>query len=277
MTLIIDNYDSFTYNLYQILSEISPEPVTVVRNDAVTVEKIEAMTPSRIVISPGPGVPEDAGVSVEAIRRFAGRLPILGVCLGHQSIGCAFGGKIKGAKRIVHGKVEEIFLDGKGLFRNLPSPASFTRYHSLVLDPESVPEELEVTATSKDGEIMGVRHKRHLVEGIQFHPESIASEHGRKILKNFLSYRKEPFPATATLTKLMRGEDLDAVEAEGFMEELTEGDLDKSQIAAFLVCLTMKGVTPGELAALAAVLRRKKKNVPCSTLVLDTCGTRPSS
>lgn len=273
MTLIIDNYDSFTYNLYQILSEISSEPVRVVRNDKAGVAEIEAMAPDRIVISPGPGTPAEAGVSVDAIRRFAGKLPILGVCLGHQSIGCAFGGKIRQASRIVHGKVEDITLDGKGLFRNLPSPAPFTRYHSLVLDRENVPEELEVTAVSRDGEVMGVRHRKFLVEGIQFHPESVASLHGRRLLKNFLDYRREPFAATAVLGKLIAGRDLDPAEAEGFMEELTEGNLDKAQIAAFLSCFTMKGATPEELAALASVLRRKKKTVSCSRLVLDTCGT----
>ncbi len=273
MTLIIDNYDSFTYNLFQILSEISEEPVRVVRNDRITAAEIEAMAPSRIVISPGPGTPDDGGVSVEAIRRFAGKIPILGVCLGHQCIGYAFGGKIISAKRIVHGKVEEIALDGRGLFRNLPPSAAFTRYHSLVVDEDSVPAELEVTARSRDGEIMGLRHKTLLVEGIQFHPESIASEYGRRLLSNFLTYRREPFASTQTLAKLMAGSDLTVGEAEGFMEELTEGNLDKSQVAAFLTCMTMKGVTAEELAALASVLKRKKKTVPCSRLVLDTCGT----
>ena len=273
MTLIIDNYDSFTYNLYQILSEISEEPVRVVRNDRITLAEIEAMAPSRIVISPGPGTPDDGGVSVEAIRKFAGKVPILGVCLGHQCIGYAFGGKIISAKRIVHGKVEEIALDGRGLFRNLPPSAAFTRYHSLVVDGESFPAELEVTARSRDGEIMGLRHKTLLVEGIQFHPESIASEYGRRVLSNFLSYRREAFASTQTLAKLMAGRDLAVEEAGGFMEELTEGNLDKSQVAAFLTCMTMKGVTAEELAALASILKRKKKTVPCSRLVLDTCGT----
>jgi anthranilate synthase/phosphoribosyltransferase len=273
MTLIIDNYDSFTYNLYQILCEISEEPVRVVRNDRITVAEIETMAPSRIVISPGPGTPVDAGVSVEAIRKFGGSVPILGVCLGHQCIGYAFGGKIVTAKRIVHGKVEEISLDGRGLFRNLPPTAAFTRYHSLVLDPKSVSVELEVTARSRDGEIMGLRHTKHCIEGIQFHPESVASEQGRRVLANFLSYRRQPFASVPILSKLMQGRDLSAEEAAGFMEELTDGSLETAQIAAFLTCLTMKGVTPEELAALASVLKRKKKTVPCSRLVLDTCGT----
>ncbi len=273
MTLIIDNYDSFTYNLYQILSEISEEPVKVVRNDRITTAEIAEMKPARIVISPGPGTPDDAGVSVEAVKTFSGKIPILGVCLGHQVIAHAFGGKIVRAARIVHGKVEQISLDGRGLFRNLPAAAAFTRYHSLVVDPATVPAELEVTARSTDGEIMGLRHTSLLVEGIQFHPESIASELGRRILKNFLSYRRDAFAAVTALGKVMRGGNLDAREAEGFMEELTEGNLEKTQIAAFLVSLTMKGVSPEELASLASVLRRKKKGVPCSRLVLDTCGT----
>jgi anthranilate synthase/phosphoribosyltransferase len=273
MTLIIDNYDSFTYNLYQILSEISPGPVRVVRNDRITLEEIEGMRPERIVISPGPGRPEEAGISVPVIQRFAGKVPILGVCLGHQAIGHAFGAAIRGARRIVHGKVEEITLDGKGLFRNLPSPASFTRYHSLAIDRDTVPEELEVSALSRDGEVMGVRHKRHAVEGIQFHPESVASEHGRRLLSNFLSYRREPFAAGPALGNLIGGRDLGAPDAEAFMEELTEGNLENAQIGAFLTCLTMKGVTSEELAALAGVLKRKKKTVPCTRMVLDTCGT----
>jgi anthranilate synthase/phosphoribosyltransferase len=273
MTLIIDNYDSFTYNLYQILSEISPGPVRVVRNDRVTLEEIQAMKPDRLVVSPGPGRPEKAGISEAAILAFAGRIPILGVCLGHQAIGHAFGGTIRGARRIVHGKAEEMTMDGRGLFRNIPTPASFTRYHSLVIDRDNLPGELEVTATSRDGEIMGVRHRSYPLEGIQFHPESIASEHGRRLLANFLSYRREPFAAGASLGRLMAGKDLGASDSEAFMEELTDGNLDAAQIGAFLTCLTMKGVTPEELAALAGVLRRKKRPVPCSRMVLDTCGT----
>ncbi|MEW5818043.1 MAG: gamma-glutamyl-gamma-aminobutyrate hydrolase family protein, partial [Spirochaetota bacterium] len=234
MLLLIDNYDSFTYNIYQYLSELTQDQITVIRNDKITIEEIENSPLKGVIISPGPGRPEEAGITVDLIRHCAGRIPILGICLGHQAIGCAFGGKIIGAKRIVHGKAENIHLDGRGLFRSIPSPALFTRYHSLVIDPGSVPEDLEVTALSLDREIMGVRHKRYPIEGIQFHPESVASEYGKKILKNFLEYRREPFLAKEILVKVLNGEHLTRPEAEGFMDELTEGNLSLSQTAAYL-------------------------------------------
>lgn len=202
MYVIIDNYDSFTHNLYQYLCELTEEKVEVFRNDRITVDEMEAMSLKGILISPGPGRPEEAGISVPCIQRFAGTVPILGVCLGHQAIGTAFGGRIVSAKRIVHGKTEEMSLDGRGLFRGLPRAARFTRYHSLVIEGESLPEELEVTATSPDGEIMGVRHRTHVVEGLQFHPESIASETGKRCLRNFLHYRREPFPLSSVLAGL---------------------------------------------------------------------------
>ncbi|MGH2584203.1 MAG: anthranilate synthase component II [Dehalococcoidia bacterium] len=184
--LLIDNYDSFTYNLYQYLCELGAD-VTVVRNDAVTVEQVEAMAPERIVISPGPCTPREAGISVEVVRRFAGRVPVLGVCLGHQCIGEAFGGVVDGAGEIRHGKLSTITHDGRGLFAGLPPSFQAIRYHSLAVQPETVPEELEVTAHSDSGVIMGVRHKRYAVEGIQFHPESIMTEHGKQILASFLA------------------------------------------------------------------------------------------
>ena len=187
MYVLIDNYDSFTYNLYQYLLEASGEEVKVFRNDRVTIEDIERLDPGGIVISPGPGRPEEAGISVPLIRHFSGRIPILGVCLGHQAIGCAFGGSVRRAKNIVHGKTEEIALDGKGLFRNIPSPSRFTRYHSLAIESESCPSVLEVTARTADGEIMGVRHRELPVEGVQFHPESVLTPEGKKLLANFLA------------------------------------------------------------------------------------------
>jgi anthranilate synthase/phosphoribosyltransferase len=273
MILIIDNYDSFTYNLYQYLSELGPEPVQVVRNDRITLERIEALRPSRLVLSPGPGRPEEAGVTVEAVRRFAGRIPILGVCLGHQAIGCAFGARIVQARRIVHGKTEQINLDGKGLFRNIPLPATVTRYHSLVVDPASLPEELEITATSQDGEIMGLRHRVHAVEGVQFHPESVGTPLGKRLLANFLSYKREPFPASQLLARVISRVDLSFLEMEEFMEELTDGNLNGSQIAGFLVGLNAKGFTARELAGAVSVLKRKKTRLPAAPPVLDTCGT----
>ncbi len=273
MILLIDNYDSFTYNLYQYLRELSPLPVTVVRNDEIDLEGIEAMKPSFIVISPGPGRPADAGVSVDAVLRFAGRIPILGVCLGHQAIGEAFGGRIVAAKRIVHGKTEPVVTDGKGLFRAIPNPAACVRYHSLVVEEASLPAVLEVTARSTDGDVMGVRHREHLVEGVQFHPESVGTDAGRLMIKNFLHYRREPFEPKKSLTAVMAKRHMSRNEAENFMEELTEGNLSPAQIAAFLVALGAKGVTGEEIAGCAEVLRRKRKVVKCDVPVLDTCGT----
>ncbi|MEQ1813196.1 MAG: aminodeoxychorismate/anthranilate synthase component II [Candidatus Nitrotoga sp.] len=185
MLLMIDNYDSFTYNLVQYFAELGEE-VIVHRNDEITPEQIAASKPRYIVISPGPCTPNEAGVSVPVIQRFAGQIPILGVCLGHQSIGQAFGGKIIHAKNLMHGKTSAIFHNGNSVFKGLPSPFTVTRYHSLVIDRATLPNCLEITAWTDDGEIMGVRHKTLAVEGVQFHPESILTEHGHAMLKNFL-------------------------------------------------------------------------------------------
>jgi anthranilate synthase component II len=185
MLLMIDNYDSFTYNLVQYLGELG-EDVKVVRNDEMDVEAIAALRPDRIVVSPGPCTPNEAGVSLEAIRRFAGKVPLLGVCLGHQAIGQAFGGRIIHAQTLMHGKVSAIHHRGEGVFAGLPSPFQATRYHSLAIERASCPRELEVTAWTEDGEIMGVRHRTLAVEGVQFHPESILTEHGHDLLRNFL-------------------------------------------------------------------------------------------
>jgi anthranilate synthase/aminodeoxychorismate synthase-like glutamine amidotransferase len=190
MILLIDNYDSFTWNLAQYLGELGVEPV-VVRNDQATLEEIDAMAPAGIVVSPGPCTPAEAGISVEAIRRFGPSTPILGVCLGHQSIGAAYGAAVVRAKRMMHGKTSVVSHDGRGLFDGVPSPFTVARYHSLVIAPESVPQELEVVARTEEAghedEIQAVRHREHPVWGVQFHPESIASEHGRQLLRNFLS------------------------------------------------------------------------------------------
>ncbi len=185
MLLMVDNYDSFTYNLVQYLGELGQE-VRVIRNDELTVDEVERLAPARIVLSPGPCTPNEAGISLELIRRFAGRVPILGVCLGHQAIGQAFGGKIVHAKTLMHGKVSEIRHEGKGVFHALPAPFRATRYHSLAIERASCPAELEITAWTEDGEIMGVRHRSLAVEGVQFHPESILTEHGHALLGNFL-------------------------------------------------------------------------------------------
>jgi len=189
MLLMIDNYDSFTYNLVQYLGELGAE-VRVARNDAITLEEIEALAPSRIVISPGPCTPNEAGISVPLIRRFAGAIPILGVCLGHQAIGQAFGGRIVRSKRVMHGKLSTITHDGDGVFAGLPSPFHATRYHSLAIEPTTFPSALTATAHADDGEIMGVRHREFAVEGVQFHPEAILTEHGKRLLDNFLHARE---------------------------------------------------------------------------------------
>ncbi|MGB3287686.1 MAG: aminodeoxychorismate/anthranilate synthase component II [Burkholderiaceae bacterium] len=185
MLLMLDNYDSFTYNLVQYFGELG-EDVRVVRNDQATVADIQAMKPDRICVSPGPCSPAEAGISIELIRHFAGQLPILGVCLGHQAIGAAFGGDIVRAKQIMHGKVSSITHTGTDVFKGLPSPYTVTRYHSLAIRRDTLPDCLDVTAQTEDGEIMGVRHKSMPLYGVQFHPESVLSEHGHALLKNFL-------------------------------------------------------------------------------------------
>ncbi len=185
MLLMIDNYDSFTYNLVQYFQELG-EDVRVFRNDEIGLHDIQKLKPGTIVISPGPCTPNEAGVSVPVIQEFSGKIPILGVCLGHQSIGQAFGGNIIRAKKVMHGKTSMIRHDAKGVFKDLPNPFEATRYHSLVIEKESLPSCLEITAWTDDGEIMGVRHKQLKVEGIQFHPESILTTEGKHLLKNFL-------------------------------------------------------------------------------------------
>jgi anthranilate synthase component 2 len=184
--LMIDNYDSFTYNLVQYLGELG-EDVKVARNDELTVDEIERMSPARVVLSPGPCTPNEAGVCLDLIGRLAGRVPILGVCLGHQAIGQAFGGKVVHARQLMHGKVSRVHHSGAGVFRGLPTPYDATRYHSLAIERASCPADLEVTAWTEDGEIMGVRHRKLAIEGVQFHPESILTEHGHALLKNFLT------------------------------------------------------------------------------------------
>ncbi len=186
MILVIDNYDSFTYNLVQYLGELGAELQTY-RNDKITIDEIKKLNPEKILISPGPGYPKDAGISIPLVKEFAGKVPILGVCLGHQAIGEAFGGHIVQAKRFMHGKTSQIHHDGKTIFKGLPDPFTATRYHSLLVEKASLPDCLEISAWTDQDEIMGLRHKEYKVEGIQFHPESILTTEGKKLLKNFLS------------------------------------------------------------------------------------------
>ena len=185
MILMVDNYDSFTFNLVHYLEELG-QTVRVLRNDRLTLADVAAMAPAAVVISPGPGTPEAAGISLDLIKRFAGRIPILGVCLGHQAIGRAFGGRVVRAPTLMHGKTCAIRHDGKTIFQNLPSPFTATRYHSLVIDGAGLPDCLEISARAPDGTIMGLRHRRYLVEGVQFHPESILTEWGHALLRNFI-------------------------------------------------------------------------------------------
>jgi anthranilate synthase/phosphoribosyltransferase len=273
MILIIDNYDSFTYNLYQYITQLYDGEVQVFRNDRIDIPRIEDLCPEAILISPGPGRPEEAGISVEVIIHFTGRIPILGVCLGHQAIGYAFGGSIKRANSIVHGKTDDIVHDGKGLFRNIPSPVRLTRYHSLAVYRETLPPELEITAFTKDGEIMGIRHREHVVEGVQFHPESIASEYGKKILQNFIHYIREPFNIPDIITHILSGEELSGEQAASIMEEMTNGELTEAQTASFLTAMNTRQVTAEELYGLASVLNRKKLSVHSTEPCIDTCGT----
>lgn len=187
MIIIIDNYDSFTYNLYQFIGEINPD-IEVYRNDKITIEDIMEKSPSHIIISPGPGFPKDAGICTELIKRLGKRIPLLGVCLGHQSIGEAFGGRVIHAKELMHGKASEIDVDNKSpLFKNLPDKIMAGRYHSLIVEKSSLPKELKITANTEDGEIMGFMHKEYPIYGIQFHPESILTPDGKEIIRNFLS------------------------------------------------------------------------------------------
>lgn len=197
MILILDNYDSFTYNLVQYLGEMGAE-MAIYRNDRVTLSEVEAMQPEKIVISPGPCTPKEAGISIELIREFGAQIPILGVCLGHQAIGEAFGGEVIRAPRLMHGKTSMIEHDGRAIYRRLPNPFEATRYHSLIIRRESMPDDLQITAWTQEGEVMGVRHKSFPIEGVQFHPESILTQAGKALLKNFLTMpERNPKSVTA--------------------------------------------------------------------------------
>lgn len=274
MIVMIDNYDSFTYNVVQAIARITTESIEVLRSKECSIKDIEALKPSKLIVSPGPGRPEDAGISEEAIKHFAGKIPILGICLGHQAIGYAFNASIVQAKFIKHGIAEEIALDGKGLFRTIGLKSTFTRYHSLVIDESTLSSDFEITARSSDGDIMGIRHKTLEIEGVQFHPESIASTQGEAFFKAFLNYRRNSLPVKQILNDLTSGKDLDRATAELFMEDLTEGVLDERQMSAILTAITSKGPAAAEIAGCAAVLCRKKKTMPLENIELtDIVGT----
>ncbi len=274
MILVIDNYDSFTFNVVQALEVATTEEIKVVRNDEYKVEELAAMNPAYLVVSPGPGNPSQAGVSIEAIRYFAGKIPILGVCLGHQSIGEAFGAKIVSAKFIKHGIVEDIDLDGRGLFRNIGKSCKFTRYHSLVIDESTLSPDFEVTARAKDGDIMGIRHKTLPIEGIQFHPESIASENCQKLIQGFLKYRRDNLNVSAYLNQLIDKQDLTVEQAAAFMENVADGTMDERQMAAILVAMASKGPATSEMVGCAKALLKIKTPFPCQkTGLAEIVGT----
>jgi len=276
MILVIDNYDSFTFNVVQALECATKEEIKVIRNNEATVEQLAAMKPSKLIISPGPGNPTSAGVSVEAIRTFAGKIPILGICLGHQAIGEAFGAKIVGAKFIKHGIVEDIDLDGRGIFRTIGKSAKFTRYHSLVIDESTLPEDFEVTARAKDGDIMGIRHKTMPIEGVQFHPESIASQACMNLFQAFLNYRRDNLPVSEYLRQLIdEKKPLTQEQASFFMENLTDGTMDEKATASILTAMACRGLpTADEMAGCADALLKKKTPFPLAhTGLAEIVGT----
>ncbi len=286
MILIIDNYDSFTYNLAQYLGELGAE-IKVYRNDAIGLDEIERMQPSHIIISPGPGVPEEAGITLDVIKRFAPSIPILGVCLGHQAIGQAFGGKVVRAEKIMHGKVSSIQHDGRGIFSGLPAPFIATRYHSLIVE-QPLPDCLEVSARTPDGVIMGLRHKEYPMVGVQFHPESILTDHGHQMLRNMLDIQRmrsikveSPMEKNGTasikgaIAKLIGRQNLSEEEAEVAMTQIMHGEATAAQIGAFITALRMKGETIAEITGCARAMRQSAVPViPAKNEnLVDTCGT----
>jgi anthranilate synthase/phosphoribosyltransferase len=313
MILVIDNYDSFTFNLVQYFQELG-EDVVVRRNDQITLSEISDSKPEAIVISPGPGGPEDAGISMDVIKKLGESIPILGVCLGHQAIGASFGGKVVRAPRLMHGKTSPIFAGNDGLFEGMPKPFDACRYHSLIVEKESLPDCLEVTATTDQDEIMGIRHKRLPIEGVQFHPESILTSGGKRILANFLKMAEEfraqqasgseeaarpsmcaePKPAASApapsksnisegatmfrefIKKATKGENLSRSEMETAMETIMSGNATGAQIGSFLTALKMKGETVEEITGAAHIMRSKALPVRVDhdgTALIDTCGT----
>lgn len=276
MILMIDNFDSFTYNLVQLLGELG-QRVEVRRNDALTVTEAEALQPDYLVVSPGPGRPEQAGESIAMIRHFAGRIPVLGVCLGHQAIAVAFGGRVVKAQKLMHGKNSSILHDSRMIFSGIPPAFSATRYHSLAVEDRNLPDCLEVSARTAEGEIMALRHKEYALEGVQFHPESVATEYGRRILENFLERTPSGFVVDIkqVIEKLVSRQDLSAHEMTEVMRRVMEGDTTPAQIGAFLTALRSKGETAEEISAAALVLREKATRVPvpAGISLVDTCGT----
>lgn len=286
MILFLDNYDSFTYNLYQYIGELYPD-IQVVRNDEITLEEIEAIHPDALLISPGPGYPKDAGISIPAIQKFAGRMPILGICLGHQAIAEAFGGKVVKAEYLMHGKASNIAIDTKSvLFHNMPQVISCGRYHSLIVEESSLPSCLRVTARDENGQIMAVEHTQFPIYGLQFHPESILTDDGKEILICFLNLLPGVSIPTKTQTaqqpkkallpyaeKLLNGNDLTEAEAAAAMDLIMSNAATDIQIAEFLTALRIKGETIEEITGFAKGMRAKAKTVPNCKDAIDIVGT----
>jgi anthranilate synthase/phosphoribosyltransferase len=274
MILLIDNYDSFTYNIYQYLREMNFD-VVVKRNDAITIQEIEKMKPLNIIISPGPGRPESAGITLDIIKTFKGIIPILGICLGHQAIGAAFGGKVIRADHIYHGKPSQISHDGRGCFNGIKTPLTAIRYHSLVVEKISLPRELEVSALSEDGDIMALRHRQYSIEGVQFHPESIGTSFGKEILENFLQQKREKPTIQSSIKKVFSGDNLSEEEAFQVMNDITSGSATPAQIAGLLTAISMKGESVSELTGFVRVMREKAVAIkkPEGKKLVDTCGT----
>ncbi len=281
MIAVIDNYDSFTYNIVQYLCELGAD-VTVHRNDRITIEELIGTKPAGLVISPGPGWPDEAGISLDAIRAFQDRVPILGVCLGHQCIGQVYGGRIVHAQSLMHGKTSRIRHNGKGIFSMVENPMVATRYHSLAVERSTIPAELEVCAESEDGEVMGVRHLEKPVFGVQFHPESILTQSGMRIIENFLSLIDPSQPVLReygnireAISAVSSRKNMTADGMRDAMRMIMGGEATPAQVASFLSCLSMKGETITEIAAASEVMRQKAIRIipPPGRDVLDTCGT----
>lgn len=275
MILLIDNYDSFTYNIYQAFYKFG-FPIKVARSDKISIEQIKNLNPSYIIIGPGPKTPHEAGISIEIVKQLQGIYPILGICLGHQAILAAFGVEIINAKQIMHGKEENLTHSAKGIFRNIAQNTKVIRYHSLVGNAAQIPECLEISARSADGDVMAVEHRFHHLVGLQFHPESIGSTDGEKMLLNFLHYTRKITPIKQYLFSTLKGQNLSFNQAYEIMDEITEGNLSDAQIGSILTSLEIKGVNEEELAGFASVLKKKaiEFNLPKSDEIrLDMVGT----
>ncbi|TLD81850.1 bifunctional anthranilate synthase component II/anthranilate phosphoribosyltransferase [Helicobacter sp. MIT 05-5293] len=261
MILLIDNYDSFTYNIYQAFYRFG-FPIKVVRSDKITIEDIRLLQPRYIIIGPGPKTPQEAGISIQIVKELQGVYPILGICLGHQAIMAAFGVEIINAKNIVHGKVEPLHHNQKGIFRHITPNTPIVRYHSLAGSITQIPDCFIVSARSGDGEVMAIEHKSHHLVGLQFHPESIGTKEGEKMLLNFLHYVRENIPIKDYLKQTLQGQNLNFKQAYDVMDEITEGNLSDAQIGSILTSLEIKGVNEEELAGFASVLKKKAISFP---------------